>query len=213
MSMPDDRDIECQCRENLRQLRRERTRLSRVGAIVFWAALIFLVIDLRTDFPTSLRGQFFVESLAAMGIGAFLYVRAHRLPIKEALQIARLNRGVVTVGVLAAELNEEPDEALATLARIEKQGHATSLLEGGSRVWIIHDLIVAALIPAMNAAAANRSHEQITVQDLANALHLDLNQARAVLEELKKRGHATSYPLLDTIVYDVPQSPKVLHEG
>jgi len=208
-----DTEIERQCRENLRKLASDRRWYRRVGAILFWAAIAFMIVDLRTGFPTPARGHFMLECMAAIVIGVLLYLRSYRLPVKEALQIARMKCGVINAGILAAELNGDPDDALATLAKMEKNGHATSVLEGQSRVWILHDLIASVLIPAMNVVRENRTHEQITIPDLANALSLDLDQAKAVLEELRKRGLAKSYPLLDTIVYDVPQTPDTLKEN
>ena len=82
---------------------RRRKRLA--GIILFWGGLALLVLDMTTSFPTPVRGQYAAWWLPVMAAGTGLWLLAKRLPLEEAIIVAKYCRGELTVTDLTGELN------------------------------------------------------------------------------------------------------------
>ena len=135
---------------SLERFREERLRKTRVGAIGFWASVVFAVFDATTPLPTVERGAFIFASVTLMAIFGGLYCLGRRLPLEETIEIARLHNNQLKVTDLTRELNVSITTAQRILSKLAQKGLAVSTTspdEYGVTVYIFPELKVDKPVP------------------------------------------------------------------
>ena len=125
---------------SLIQFRKDRRRRRLAGIGMFWGGLAMLMIDMTTSFPTPLRGKFAAWWLVVIAAGAVVWIGSKRLPLEQAIEVAKYCHGELRVTDLTAELNVTIDTAERILRKLEKKGYARTEDRDEVRVWVFPDI-------------------------------------------------------------------------
>lgn len=125
---------------SLTEFRQSRRRKRLTGAGMFWGGLVLLAIDMNTDFPTPVHGKYAAWWLIVVAVGVGLWIAAKRLPLEEAIEVAKYCRGELNVPDLAQELYVTFDTAERILAALVRKGRARVEQRGEARTWVLPDV-------------------------------------------------------------------------
>jgi len=115
----------------------EKAKNSRARASLFWKLFLFITIlfMLEISFPPIPPTMAFPLALLSLILAGHTFFQASRLPIKEALLLAKVNKGYLSISLLCTELDLEISTAEAVLHTMEKKGllriDDSAVLEGG----------------------------------------------------------------------------------
>jgi hypothetical protein len=117
--------------------RSRRRRRLRAAYLVTLVSVVLFLLDMTTPFPTPVRGPFALWWVIGVIAGGWLHTRAGRLPIEEALLVARDARyaGELQVTDLVSEFEIEIGAAEQTLALLEARGYATVAVRDDAQLW------------------------------------------------------------------------------
>jgi Fic family protein len=149
-----------------------------------------MLVDLTTDWPTPIRGQYVALELGVVVLGAGLYVASKRLPLEETLEVAWMNAGELTVADVTHALNVTLDTAGRILGTLQHRGMARMDQRGDSRVWVFPDIVEKKLPLTEVLRLAGQRNGRVTLQDAADGLSIPLELARATLDKLVELGFA-----------------------
>jgi len=125
---------------SLTEFKRGRRTRRIIGIVLFWAGLVLLAVDLATDFPTPVAGQWAVIWLIPVAAGAILWLAAKRLPLEETIEVSKYCHGELKIADLTSELDVTLDTAERILAALVARGYASKEDRDGTRVWVFPDV-------------------------------------------------------------------------
>ena len=125
---------------NIEAFRRKRKIKYWAGSVLFWAGLFMIPVDTFSSFPTPIRGEYVLAIWVPMAvIGGILYFLSKKLPVEEAMGIAREHENRLTVTELVSELGVNLNTAEAILETLRRRGYVKAQKQGDLTVWIFKE--------------------------------------------------------------------------
>lgn len=122
---------------NIEEFRKRRKFKYWFGSALFWGGLVLLILDCTTPFPTPVRAAYVYSWwIPIMTIGGIFYCLSKKLPLEEAMGIAREHNNKLTVTELVSELGVNIKTAEAVLTALRKKGYAKPQKRGQIIVWV-----------------------------------------------------------------------------
>lgn len=127
---------------NLQEFKAKRNTYKWIGVCVFIGGLIFLVLDMETNFPTPVRGAYAMYWILIVVVGAEIWAYSKHLPLEETIGLADTpqHRGELRITEIINEMRVDISTAEKIVRKLEKKGYVICELRGDITVWVFPNI-------------------------------------------------------------------------
>lgn len=170
---------------NIEEFRKKRKFKYKLGFALFLGGLICLILDCTTSFPTPIRGAYvYTWWVPIMTVGGIFYYLSKRLPLEEAIGIAKKHGNELTVIDLVGEMSVTLNTAEATLRKLQRKGYAKPQKRGQEIVWVFIESKSASIAGKDKEVNPETGMTESQLEEFLESCELALGEMKELLAQL-----------------------------